>query len=526
MHHCLYVSDITGVICSFLPPGPLNNLARTCKALSEPALDMLYADLSSPVDLLRCLPPDLVDYQARSFDNISCLGFKRALAESDWTVLQQYARRVRALSYHSVTRSTEFIYSAVFRALCESPIRPLLPSLRVFHWDCNAMTDAREVTFILFMLSPSVTEVCLANAYRAGPSLMSSLPSVSLALERLSLHVDNLDGLYLNFSALSDVLPRLGRLKHFALTYADPMRSRPPPSIIDLAASLPSLEGLTLIPVPELSYEELAGVVGLMHTAPMFPMLGRLRICGTAESCLAFMYRVGNFPRVSSAAANFVDIREPLLFVESFASFFSASELRNLDLKLTATSGVSEEEALRPRECIGNTLRPFMRFSRLESLELSQSGMVHLCDADITDLAPAWPHLRTFSTSCVIHELAALGYRHEEGRLTFEGVETLIRCCSHLQEVKVSLDARVKVAEGFLDEARDGPCNRAISRIDLVDSPVDDPHVVARVLKHLLPSLTSIRHDGDDGSRTAWKQIEQLLNKEGGPGLNVGVDSR
>jgi len=212
--------------------------------------------------------------------------------------------------------------------------------------------------------------------------------------------VNNLDGLYLNFSALSDVLPRLGQLKHFTLTYTDHMRSRPPPSIVDLVASLPSLEGLTLMPVPELSHEEPAGVVGLKRAAPMFPTLRRLSIYGTVESCIAFLSRAGSFPSVSSITADFIDVHEPLSFMESFASFFSAATLLDLDLRLTVMNDGSGEDDTRPYNSIGDAFRPLTRFSRLESLDLSHSRTFNPSDTDISALAPAWRHLRVFRTSC------------------------------------------------------------------------------------------------------------------------------
>jgi hypothetical protein len=69
MHKALLISEVVANVCSELVrehlfddcqyPGTLAAFAATCRAISEPALDVLWCTQLSLVPLLRCMAPDL-----------------------------------------------------------------------------------------------------------------------------------------------------------------------------------------------------------------------------------------------------------------------------------------------------------------------------------------------------------------------------------------------------------------------------------------------------------------------------------
>ena len=58
MHRALYISEIVNMVCEPLDEVALASLARSCKALHEPALRSLWADLSNLTPLVKCFPAD------------------------------------------------------------------------------------------------------------------------------------------------------------------------------------------------------------------------------------------------------------------------------------------------------------------------------------------------------------------------------------------------------------------------------------------------------------------------------------
>jgi hypothetical protein len=64
MHHCLRIAEILAIVLHFLVEDANRGareilpLLKTCKALYEPALDILWRDLDILAPLVMCLPGD------------------------------------------------------------------------------------------------------------------------------------------------------------------------------------------------------------------------------------------------------------------------------------------------------------------------------------------------------------------------------------------------------------------------------------------------------------------------------------
>lgn len=125
MHQALQIQEVLRIIFAhfFLPGTPpttsdLHSLARTCRAFKEPALDLLWKELQDLSPLARCLPE--VSYQISTHKvrqlqvltiahcltaNVPCFlhhfttqySFSRPLTQTEWDILQGYARRIRSV---------------------------------------------------------------------------------------------------------------------------------------------------------------------------------------------------------------------------------------------------------------------------------------------------------------------------------------------------------------------------------------------------------------------------------------------
>lgn len=87
MHHCLLIPELVLSIVHFVAddrpawhdsrylrnPRDVARLARTCKALADPALDVLWRTQHSLAPLVMCLPPDVWQLTKRGKTIVSCV---------------------------------------------------------------------------------------------------------------------------------------------------------------------------------------------------------------------------------------------------------------------------------------------------------------------------------------------------------------------------------------------------------------------------------------------------------------------
>ncbi|KAG9309235.1 hypothetical protein JVU11DRAFT_10714 [Chiua virens] len=108
MHHCLLIPELALYLVHLLADdrpawydsrylrnsGDVARLARVCKALAEPALDVLWRTQHSLSPLVMCLPSDIWEVTNRG----KTISFKREPTPSDWSSVKKYAQRIRSIS--------------------------------------------------------------------------------------------------------------------------------------------------------------------------------------------------------------------------------------------------------------------------------------------------------------------------------------------------------------------------------------------------------------------------------------------
>ncbi|KAF9228743.1 hypothetical protein BS17DRAFT_763456 [Gyrodon lividus] len=134
--HALYIDEVLAMILDELvnDKRSLSHLAFTCKAIAEPALDLLWA-LNDSLEPFIALLPKGLRLNEESCIEFDSLAVSRPLPEQ-WVNFDNYARRARRLYTRTVTMNPHRIYSSIYQQL--TALRPdveLFPNLTnlVFH---------------------------------------------------------------------------------------------------------------------------------------------------------------------------------------------------------------------------------------------------------------------------------------------------------------------------------------------------------------------------------------------------------
>jgi hypothetical protein len=153
-------------------------------------------------------------------------------------------------------------------------------------------------------------------------------------------------------------------------------------------------------------------------------------------------------------------------------------------------------------------IRPLLNFSELCSIELGLRAGIDLEDADMKEMAKAWPQLCSFS----------MRTRHtaeRRPRVTLTGLIPLVKYCQNLSSLMISVNAwEVEVSKSRPAKGVEGT---ALEVLGIGDSPIADPVPVAVFLSDLFPEVRDIyTFDGDDGWPVAqdpkWCQVEELMS--------------
>ncbi|KAG9318036.1 hypothetical protein JVU11DRAFT_99 [Chiua virens] len=123
----------------------LSALARTCRALSEPALDALWRRLHSLEPLLRCVRAKAISVVEVEPETLA------PFHEEEWDIVLRYALRVQELTVSDVdTLSIKILQALWFHTTV------LLPNLRKLCWSHN---DITQFATIRLLLSPSLVDL-------------------------------------------------------------------------------------------------------------------------------------------------------------------------------------------------------------------------------------------------------------------------------------------------------------------------------------------------------------------------------
>ncbi|KAG2156422.1 hypothetical protein DEU56DRAFT_234738 [Suillus clintonianus] len=459
-------------------------LARTCRAFSEPALDVLWAHIDTLGPVVACLPRHV---WSRHRGSLRTGG--GCILITHWWGIEKYLVRVRALG-NSGRRVTADMSTELVHALCGHPWPFLLPRLQKLMW-----TDGSYESTHLFckLLSPTLTDFHLhAKGNLLMLSVLSSLGAICPLMKSFS--TTGLDSAA-SVPVSAAVVCGWHQLKTFSTEAVDG------PALLHLF-SLPSLEFL------ELSF--LSSNRGSFNYSPttFSTSLHHLTIrAQDPESCLPFLeatwigarsltISLGNIPRSSS--------NETLLSL--LASRVTAQQVQALTLDLTCDSLLTITE-----------ITPLFPFCALEELTLpSTYGNLTINDHDLTRAVKSWPKLTklrlgdeaTWSTPA----------RPQRPQITLDGIVSLLLHCPDLCALGIAMDA-TSYNVVTPEVPGGGVTNTKITTLSVGVSLIENPLAVATFLASILPNLENIlcKDDSDivpyqkESRHTKWARASMYL---------------
>ncbi|KAH7925254.1 hypothetical protein BV22DRAFT_1034258 [Leucogyrophana mollusca] len=475
----------------------LASLARTCRSFHDPALDLLYADMTTLKPLIKCMPRDLWKETEQE------LTFMRPMTHNDWNIFQRYARRVRRLYFGPDIRP--LIGSAVYQALGYPPFPSgsvLFPKLHKLQ--TNQIVDD-EIPFLNVLLKSPLKELLLD--VRAGGNIEKTLSLFLPSLRRKCPSIKHL-GLSGNRDPESHVMKTLLAAVHqftnLVFLQCDVVTN----DTIIYAARLPSLGAFHFSLPTQVSINSVAPRLG----GSGFPTLRDVAIRSrTLASCLQFLElsTTSSFESLSFTVEDRTRAHDLYSIFASWSSSSSYQKLSSLDITELNYQYLTYDDTYVIDLPV---LRPLFRFSHLERLSLEIFCTFSLGNEAVKEMASAWPHIQTLDIS----------YR-EQGweiptRITLPGIIPLLQNCPYLQYLGLVVDATVVSASAARLPGA-GVRNTSLGTLYLADSPITRPALVAAFLSSVSPyvsllawnSESLLHRPGGRKYRKRWKQVYQML---------------
>ncbi|KAG6371869.1 hypothetical protein JVT61DRAFT_8866 [Boletus reticuloceps] len=468
-------------------------LARTCRAFTCPALDLLWRRLHSLEPLLWCFTSREAIFSTRQP--------LRPPSPADWVVIRHYACRIQYLEVHDVLALSSFFLG------CVPFDTNLFPNLKVLKWNTRSHIIPIDIKFMYPLLGPNlvVLDITTHKDDTTLPSLLKALPSRCPAVttarfglmrrENLALmdiftraicSFKNLKSLiidaFVDNRVLQDVT-RSTQLQELCLGLQLYQPENQPPSEISLC----NLRRLVLL-VPEL--DQLNELLRPGHQSFCGIMLRLLRV--------EFATLIGS------------------LFV-GLAMYSRKSTLNVLHLRSTRPHFDLLNIEQLPFILSFDTFRPLTCHTNLRELIIKLANPISLNDAELVDLVRNWPLLQVLEL-CYFFPLPI-----RARRTTFNGLLSLVPVCPELRHVGLTLDG-TEIPDG----APVGLVSKTITALRFYNTPIyKRTRQVAKFLLTHFPSVTSVTGPPGaiqmDSHGRAWAQVEAYM--VGPSEEELGVDN-
>ncbi|KIM89150.1 hypothetical protein PILCRDRAFT_813064 [Piloderma croceum F 1598] len=504
MHDCLLIAEMQTKILEYVIQSDrghrtLAALARTCKALAEPCLDVLWHRQERGLGaLMKTLPADLWEVSYGS------LSFTRQFVWSDWTRFSYYARRIQELSvginafanghgteylrHKTTTRSLDEISIDVRALDTMSPSGvPLLCNLRqlAFSDDPESMKVAR------FLLAPTIRTIHL--------DFVSDIFTDSDATTFLAILKNKCPFLgHLEFCGIPDELcPTVSQFicgwENLQTLWGNQSPIVTDETFIHLA-SLPTLSKLKL----NLGYNSLP----LALPSQSFAGLRDLDLCTYNIEVITDLLKSSH--------------RHHLLPLRSLAlRFHSPISVQPVELTHVIhdhcahpclTRLVLHDASHIPCSSFDSyMLRPLFAFTKLVIVDIFYD-LHRIDDTLLGEMAKAWPQL----------ERLTLGNNMEINgtNMTLAGLVPLARYCPKLEATWLPFDASNIERPGRKFR------NRQLTKLGIGYSNIKDAMAVAEFLSDIFPNLCSISWPAQNrAAGEKWREVLKMLDmwrREGG----------
>ncbi|KAJ3553852.1 hypothetical protein NM688_g3399 [Phlebia brevispora] len=499
MHRALYIAEIAEGIAKACLWGcydlesnlqdaegraTLYALARTCRALEEPALDALWSYQHGLVNLIRTMPPHLwkeeqtrsypagcnTDTQHWSTTQLSLTGHPKA---SDWTRFDYYARKVRAFGYDEALRWTDVAHN-VYHALSAhrtSISSPLFPALTSLRWEADIFFP-----YITLFIGPSLVALTMStvSAEARLAEVIKTLPSTCRHVRKLEVYVGSSSTMPPPSLSCWSEFKDVRGFSNGSVPISDPAEWLP------WLASLPNLEDLSLS-----VFASAARGLSLNPPIPL-PSLSRLTLFTDDISQCTRILGSCRFPSLRDVTVNaYGGVTSAIQGLSSAL----AQSTQPASLQSVSIYDYSPRSNSDPISTNLASLNGLLQFSNMRHIRLDVRYTVHITDSTLRLISRSWPRLESLELNWVGH----CGY---ESRLrmpmpTLSGLVDFVASCSSLRTLSLVVDTSVTT-----------PQRGALSKLLLGRSILDCIKAIAQILRTSsseivkVVDVTSIRNAG------------------------------
>ncbi|KAH6916911.1 hypothetical protein BKA70DRAFT_1250924 [Coprinopsis sp. MPI-PUGE-AT-0042] len=513
----------------------LSRLARTCRAMSEPALNILWKDLDSIVPILGLFPNHVLKKGKRPG-----LGFAAVPEEADWEIVQKYSERIRRITYDENSNN---VAASVFPILDEHrPALYILPHLQEVYWKAETAAGLDRCSMFLtpelqtvqlelganfkqqqvaaFLADMSSRSLLTSFSFNSPTSLPDSFTELLIrqeALEKvvlvapgaLSAGVGRWVACLPNLKSLT--LDLTGRSPIAVEGFFDEIHPRSgcstPSSICSTDSGIFSGE--------ELDFGELRkSVMRITNHLPSrdaFGNLRRVQLTGEVGNVAVFLKHLSS-PVVHLDLA--IDDPPHEVDWQDLSTLISEAFCDTLQsLKISANGASRYAEATRAASPISRrlSLKSFTDLTALTRLDIDLPESFIFFPEDLEALAMASPRLEVL-------RLCPLG-RFAPGssgpQITLQDLALLTKRCKHLH----TIGAVVNALEGA-PEIMESPsfASRSLVRLHMGHSWVGEPLQVSILLSHLAPQLENLRWFQEknrpgfvEANAKGWQTVSEML---------------
>ncbi|KAK7036162.1 hypothetical protein R3P38DRAFT_2698351 [Favolaschia claudopus] len=465
MHPCLSIPEILQHIFQDVDTDngfrrdlpSLAALARTCRDFNDPALDLLWRTQYGLENVLRCMPPDLLQLTIR--DEVRIL---RPLKRSDRERPLIYMCRIKNLIINGGPNATK-----IFPLLLTSS-ETLFPRLITLHWNY-----AQDLLNIRFLLSPRLTELYLfLSSTHANLSFLPSIPKLCPSLEKVTVDIGiRLPGAGHDLvSSTSEFVRQLWSIKHIDIEIGD----------------LPSLEHLSRL--PELISLDVRSLPDILKSpAACFPLpfhtLEKLALRDCEIEATIYFLSHCSLPticRLDIPLDSSTTVADITRLHTALARSCSHDALTELDIDYSESNPPEQdEEAYMIPLC---SLEPLFCFAKLTSVSITSHLGFALDDDSMKSVALAWPHLVFLEFECGQYA------EYNIPGLTLRSLSILAKHCAFLKTLQLTLDAT-----SIPDLDSDAIPQLALRYLQVGKSFISAPTIyVAQYISSIFPKLSRI----------------------------------
>ncbi|KAG1749801.1 uncharacterized protein EDB91DRAFT_1308639 [Suillus paluster] len=499
----------------------MSRLARTCRAMCEPALNVLWRELDSLLPIISLFPNTLMKRARRPG-----LGLAKAPNAEDWSRVLAYGERVRRIAY---IESSPSVSPSIFAVITENrPVQYILPHLQQLIWRVDTAAGLQRCTIFL---NPELQNLILEVSTRI-PQLATFLADVCSSTQLSSFSFTSPTSLPDTFT---DILRSHNTLERLVLVAPGALSS----SVGQWAASLPMLRDLELdltgrsvIAVEgffddidsgvfsgdEIDFTEIRKsslrLTGDLRSGGVFTDLRQLSLTGEVANIAVFLkHLTSNLTHLELVIEDPPDMADWQDLSGLICERFSKSLL---SLRINATGSSRFNELVRSTSrggeppCRHLPLQHFTSLPCLLRLEIDLPESVLFHNSDLQAVAEACPNIEILRLCPMARFPASSG-----PSLTLEGVALLTQNCKRLQTLALVLDAHTESEETFnsLEVS-----SRSLLRLHVGHSVVNDALQSTILLSHLAPYLETIKwfHEKNrpgyvEANANGWQKVSDWL---------------